>query len=587
MTTRGQAVAEERPPIQALAPEVAAQIAAGEVIERPASVVKELLENALDSGAGRISVDVRGDGIDELRVSDDGWGIPSGEVALAFGRHATSKLRTAADLESVRTYGFRGEALSSIAAAADVECLTRTAGSALGVRLCSSGGRPGAPEPAGAARGTAMIVRDLFGRQPARRKFLSGARSERGAIVRVCGEAALARPDVAISLRFDGRPALQSDGQGGRRAAAAAVWGREAAAAAIAFGGEDAAAGMRVEGLAGPPAQHRGRRDGIWLYVNGRPVQSRRLAYAVEEAYRELLPARRYPYAAVFLTVPGDAVDINVHPAKAEVKLREEGRAFALVQRAVRTALLEALSPGVLTPRPPEAGTALPPGAGRSAARALVGNGGAERAVQPALPGEAEPRPLPPLRVVGQTGQLFIVAEGPGGLYLVDQHAAHERVWYERLLAVAARSGAAAAAGARQALLEPVLLELTPLQAAAAAEWSAALTAQGFSIEPFGGSAVRLRAVPACLAERDARSAALAVLDDLSGSTEEAARFDRVAASTACHAAVRAGQTLAEAEMRAILRDLERCASPHTCPHGRPTLVHLPTADLERRFGRR
>ena len=619
------APAPPRAAIRALPRAVAEAIAAGEVIERPASVVKELLENACDAGASRIEVAVQGAGLELLLVRDDGSGMTAAELPLAFQRHATSKLRTLDDLARLRSYGFRGEALPSVAAAADVDCTSRPAGAALGARLRLRGGRApaaGAVEAVGAPQGTTIEARDLFARQPARRKFLAGPRAERAAIARVCGEAALARPHVAFSLRAEGRRLLTTPGGDAgsaagraraRRDAFAAVWGAELGAAAVAFRGERAlddkgkapAAGgprLRLEGLAAPPPHSRARRDGVQIFVNGRPVTAPRLQHAVSEGYAELLPRGRHPLAAVFLETPGDRVDANVHPAKASVKLADERAAFALIQRTLREALLSALPPrtgsfagGVAAPplppppdfllaRPQDSPGAPPPPL-LTALRARRPAGAAPDPVTAPLPR------LPLLRLVGQLRGTFLVAEGPEGMVLVDQHAAHERVLYERLLAAGA-----GAASPRQILLQPPLLELTAPQAAALDQRAADLRALGFETEPFGERTLRLRALPACLsrpgAERDARALLAALLDDLAGAPPQPARDaaagpQRAAASAACHGAVRAGRMLAAAEMRALLQDLEACENPHTCPHGRPTLLAFPAADLERQFGRR
>ena len=370
---------------------IAAQIAAGEVIERPASVVKELIENACDAGARRVRVVIEGAGLERIRVSDDGRGMAAGDLELAFERHATSKLRTVADLDTLATYGFRGEALPSIAAVAEVECLSRLAGARAGdeagARIRFEGGRSLGVEPAGAPPGTTVDVRDLFARQPARRKFLSGSRAERAAIARICSDVALARPELAITLEIDGRtllsspgvllsnPGVEAPGPGDEEAlrrACAAVWGVEPASQAIAFAGQRALAGdgpedsldaatMRVWGLAAPPSQHRGRRGGVRLFVNRRPVESRRLVYAAEGAYAELLPPRRFPIVALFLQLDPARVDVNVHPSKATVKLRDEGHAFGLIERSLRAALLGLEPPGTeatareSSPAPPDA----------------------------------------------------------------------------------------------------------------------------------------------------------------------------------------------------------------------------------------
>ena len=353
--------------IAELPPAVADAIAAGEVIERPASAIKELLENACDAGARRIEVEVEGAGLSRIRVRDDGLGMTPAELPIAFRRHATSKLRGLEDLAALHSYGFRGEALPSLAAVAALECTSRPAAERLGARL-RIGARiePGAPpgaepagappgiEPVGAPPGTTIELRDLFARQPARLRFLPGPRSERAAIARVCGDTALARPEIALRLRLDGRELLATPGlpperddeaarTGSRRAALAQIWGPETAAAALSFAAEreiEAGVVLRVSGLAAPPPHGRARRDGLRLFVNGRPITPGALAHAVEGAYAELLPRGRRPLAAVFLEAPPWRVDANVHPAKATVKLADERALFSLLQRALREALL-------------------------------------------------------------------------------------------------------------------------------------------------------------------------------------------------------------------------------------------------------
>ncbi len=681
--------------IAELPPAVADAIAAGEVIERPASAIKELLENACDAGARRIEVEVEGAGLSRIRVRDDGLGMTPAELPIAFRRHATSKLRGLEDLSALHSYGFRGEALPSLAAVAALECTSRPAAERLGARL-RIGARiePGAPpgaepagappgiEPVGAPPGTTIELRDLFARQPARLRFLPGPRSERAAIARVCGDAALARPEIALRLRLDGRELLATPGlpperddeaarTGSRRAALAQIWGPETAAAALSFAAErelEAGVVLRVSGLAAPPPHGRARRDGLRLFVNGRPITPGALAHAVEGAYAELLPRGRRPLAAVFLEAPPWRVDANVHPAKATVKLADERALFSLLQRALREALLG--RPALGGRAPGGAGEAMPGEVAQGPARDDDGgamaagmtrppdflrrdlvapdgdapDGGVPGVDEPdgrwrrlqrlrALGGETPPgepgaapdasqsdRPtpdwaaldpagpdptagreralpgLPLLRLVGQLRATFLVAEGPEGMLLVDQHAAHERVVYERLLA---RRGAATPE--QQALLEPVLVELGAAQAAALAGHDAALAALGFTLEPFGERALRVRALPLALlgggplagaagtgSGARVRAALESILDDLSDPDAVRGRqHDPVAASAACHGSVRAGMTLAPSEMAALLRDLEACHNPHTCPHGRPTFVGFPAADLERQFGRR
>jgi DNA mismatch repair protein MutL len=580
--------------IRILAPHEAAKIAAGEVIERPASIVKELIENSLDAGASRISVEVREGGLALIRVADNGCGIDPGELRLAFERHATSKLAAEDDLWRIATLGFRGEALPSIAAAGDVELLTRQAGNDVGARIRLRDGEVVEEGSGATAPGTTFTVRRLFGAQPARLKFLRSPGSEATQAASVIAHYALAYPEVRFELSVDGKTTLQTPGNGSLVDAVAAVYGAEVAAAAIEVDAPPANEGEAgVRGIVVEPRLHRSSRNYIGLYVNRRWVRNRALTFAVEEAYQGMLPVGRRPIAVLDLVVPPEDVDVNVHPTKAEVRLRREREVFGVLQRAVRRALSEQ---GTV----PRASGSLWGGAGATAPQRPPLTLQAPPAQPPLaqrLGVESEPpivqapmiERLPLLRAVGQIGNMYVVAEGPEGVYLVDQHAAHERVMYERFL-----SAADAARADVQPLLEPLTLELSAPHRALLGEHAEAFTRLGFAIEHFGDSAYVVRAVPAALGrggdvvrevtellDRMARDAS----PDEAGGT--AASAHRVAASLACHAAVRAGMPMADTEQRELLRQLEACAAPRTCPHGRPTMVHLAADAIAREFRRK
>lgn len=596
-----------RPPIRILPPEVAARIAAGEVIERPASVVKELVENALDAGATRIEVEVEGGGADRIRVRDDGHGIPPEQVADAFERHATSKLRSEHDLYAVRTLGFRGEALAAIAAAADVDLVTRPAAQTAGATLRLRRGRTERQGSAAAAPGTSVEVRDLFAALPARRRFLRTARSETQAVARVVADYALAYPEVAFRLTADGRSALASPGSGDPRDAVAAVHGAEVAAALLPAHAERAApvegeaepARCEVAGLVGPPSLHRASRAAIHVVANGRAVTARALLPAVELGYKGLLPGGRHPVALIRVTVPPDQVDVNVHPQKAEVRFRHERLVFATVQAAVRAALSAAphLAPGapeLAASAPPRPGAPAWPGFGLptdtpalprfeppTGREVVAGARGASQVERDAPPAPGAGGRAFVLRPLGQVGGTYIVAESADGMVLVDQHAAHERVLYEEV-----RARIAAGERPSQPLLQSVLATLSAPQAALLAGGARDLEAVGWQVEPADGAAVIVRAVPAALAGRDVARALVDYLDRLEAE-ERLSGPDRAAATLACRAAVMAGDRLDAAQQRALLEALARCDTPHTCPHGRPTMLHLSRAALERSFGRR
>jgi DNA mismatch repair protein MutL len=591
-------------PIRVLTEEVASQIAAGEVVERPASVVKELVENSIDADAQDIRVETRGSGKRFIRVTDDGVGVPAAEVELAFHRHSTSKLTTAHDLARITTLGFRGEALASIAAVSRVTFVTRAADEPVGTLLRLEGGQVVTRQESGRPPGTAVTVEGLFFNVPARRKFLRSDRTERRHIDAWLTRYAMAYPGLRVTLVHGGRTVFQSPGNDRLRDVLVAVYGLEMGAAFLEIGpdeiGRDAprpGPGIRVTGFVSPPSLHRANRTYITLFVNGRWVQDASLTYATIQAYHTLLPSGRYPVAVVMVRVPPEEVDVNVHPTKSEVRFRDGDVVFRAVQKAVRRTLLERSPVPVAARRP----TAWPATSGRrEEARGREVERLAKLRVQPAgeqLRLEAQRREaeaagraltppagrLPPLRVVGQLGATYIVAEGPLGMYLLDQHAAHERVLFEQLLAERERSAVAS-----QALLEPQPVELAPEAASLVEEHLEVLSGLGFQVEPFGGTTMLVRALPAMAAHVDARQ----VLEDVAAAVEVgdaplAGTVEEVVARQVCkRAAVKAGQVLAQGEMEELVRALERCTSPRTCPHGRPTMIHLSVEQLAREFGR-
>jgi DNA mismatch repair protein MutL len=557
------------------------------VVERPASIVKELVENALDAGARRISVEANDGGVSLIRVVDDGQGIEPDELTLAFQRHATSKLQDDADLESIVTLGFRGEALPSIAAVAEVEAVSRTPDSPNAARVRLRYGELDAQGASGAPPGTSITVRNLFREQPARLKFLRSAGSESSQIASVVSHYALAYPEVAFSLRLDGRDGFATAGAGDLRSAAAGVYGAEVAASFLETSEEGEGHSLRA--LFAPPSVSRASRSYITVFINRRWVRSRSLTYAVEEAYSGLLPTGRFPIAVVDLRLPPAEVDVNVHPAKAEVRLRNERLVFTLVQRPLRRALSGLAPAGSMSSKGWP--TALPDSRSTYAPapyelqdqpiQPLLTSTGTATSHQTTMPGPTIVTGVPILRPLGQAGTTYIIAEGPAGLYLIDQHAAHERVLYESFLASESQ------AKPSQPLLAPVVLELTPQQQSLAIAMAPALQEHGFEVEPFGPGGYLLRTAPADLRREDPARAFRELLDLLTREDSPSDPRRRVAASLACHAAVRAGQSLAMEEMRDLLQQLEACDTPQTCPHGRPTMLHLSADELARRFSRK
>ena len=596
-------------PIRVLTEEVANKIAAGEVIERPASVVKELIENAIDAGATSIAMQVRQGGRRLIRIADDGCGIPAAEVELAFARYATSKLQTIEELSHVRTLGFRGEALASVAAVSRVTLHTRAQDQEVGLRLRLEGGRVMRREQAGHPRGTTIAVENLFYNVPARLKFLRRDTTERKHIDRLVACYAMAYPQIRFSVENDGRLTFRSTGSGSLHDVLIEVYGLETAQAMLEIGDpEDESRGsVRVHGYVSRPDTHRATRGYITLFVNGRWIADRGLTFAVEQAYHTLLPVKRHPLAVVQVSLPPEEVDVNVHPTKSEVKFQRRDAVFRAVQRAVREVLIaEAPVPQVSRPAGDwgaDAGSYVQGGlrgnAGwRDRHGVLVGAGttqaamglipgrreeGAGQALLPQMPHRAEAK-LPPLRVLGQLSQTYILAEGPEGLYLVDQHAAHERVIYEQLRAQQEQASVPV-----QSLLEPMTVELTPGQAEELEAWLPSLLALGFEVAPFGGSTVLVRSVPAVLARVDIRQTLTSILDELAvGQEPLTEERDAWLAAAACRrGAVKAGQTLSVEEMRGLIAHLEKAQSPRTCPHGRPTMILLSQGWMEREFGRR
>jgi DNA mismatch repair protein MutL len=602
------------PTIRRLPESVANRIAAGEVVERPASVVKELVENAVDAGAGRVEVALEAGGRALVLVADDGCGMAPGELPLALERHATSKL---ADERLVRisTLGFRGEALPSIAAVSRLRLVSRTAAMAEAWALAVTGGEAaGAPEPAAGPVGTRVEVRDLFYRVPARLKFLRSERGEAEAAEEAVRRLALARPELAFSFQLDGRAAWRAEPAGELFHDAllhrlAAVMGREFVANAVEVDAEREE--MRLRGFVGLPTFSRRDARAQHLFVNRRPVQDRLLKQALRAAYSDLLFHDRQPVAALFLELPPEAVDVNVHPAKAEVRFRDPGLVRGLVVGALKRALAEhghrsaAVSGAALGAFRPAA-TPPPGGAGRAAASglaegaatgwgpgppqaALAVGGPAARAEEQAAAGDEPPGGRFPLGAArAQLHRTYILAETEDSVVLVDQHAAHERIVYERLKAELREGGGVVR---RQALLLPEVVELEPAERRRLLARAGELARLGLVVEPFGAGAVLVRELPALLGH----AAPGALVRDLAADLAEqegdapglAEALEAVLAGVACHGSVRAGRRLGIEEMNALLRQMEATPYSGQCNHGRPTYIELKREDMERLFGRR
>ena len=591
--------------IHLLSHEVASQIAAGEVVERPASVVKELLENALDAGAELITIRIREAGQRLVEVSDDGCGILANELLLAVERHATSKLSSADDLFRIETLGFRGEALASIGSVSRLNITSRINGSSTGGRICVEGGQAGKLQFVGSPVGTTVSVEDLFYNVPARLKFLKHPTTERRHIDEMVTRYALAYPNVHFRLYQDERPALLTSGNGNRREILATLYGVEVARQMLEVLAEEEE--LSVTGFISPISMTRSNRREITFFVNGRPVQDPALGTALVQAYHTLLMVGRYPLSLLFLHLPAETVDVNVHPTKAEVRFTNSDLVFRGVQRAVRRALL--------------AHTPVPSIGVNLYWRGSQAAQDAGRQMDPAwnISSDLKEHPLsataqypdastfaqssqaalartgvPLLRLVGQIASAYLVAEGPDGLYLIDQHAAHERVLFESFMAMWVGSnqtgdGTRTSSIPAQVLLQPVSVDLPPSSASLIEEQLPILNRLGFQVELFGKGSFLVRSIPSLLVGMDPTAALAVIVEDFEEDETplQAETEARIIARVCKRAAVKAGQALSPEEQKALLDDLEACQSPRTCPHGRPTMIHLSVDLLERQFGRR
>jgi DNA mismatch repair protein MutL len=604
-------------PVRQLPETIVNRIAAGEVVERPASVVKELLENALDAEATRIEIVTDGGGRRLIRVSDDGIGMMRTDLELAVERHATSKL-DGDDLLHIRTLGFRGEALPSIGAVARLAITTRHAAEAHAWTIAVEGGAKSAARPAALGRGTRVEVTDLFYATPARLKFLKSERTEAEAVREVVRRLAMSRPDVAFTLAGEDRAPLTwaaaLPGATGRLARLADILGADFRANAVEVLAERE--GVVVEGYAGLPTLSRANALGQYLFVNGRPVRDKLLLGVVRAAYADYLARDRHPLLALFITLPPREVDVNVHPAKTEVRFRDAGLVRALVMHALKDALaregrraatsggqatVAAFRPAALPHRggfdwrrspsrplaPGQTAAAL--GVGASFAEAAqaafdVGAAGAVARVAQDVPApDLIDRPLGAARA--QVHDTYIVAQTRDGLVIVDQHAAHERLVYERMKSALARDGVA-----RQMLLIPEIVELDRADVERLLARADELARYGFVLEPFGPGAVAVRETPALLGEIDAAALTRHLAEHLAEWDETLPlerRLMQVASTMACHGSVRAGRRLKAEEMNALLREMEATPNSGQCNHGRPTYVELKLSDIERLFGRR
>ncbi|WP_170772768.1 DNA mismatch repair endonuclease MutL [Ruegeria lacuscaerulensis] len=611
-------ISDSRPVIRQLDDAAINRIAAGEVVERPASAVKELVENAIDAGSTRIAIDIADGGKTLIRVTDDGCGIAADDLPLALSRHATSKI-DGSDLLNIHTFGFRGEALPSLGAVGRLTITSRVPG-AEAASVHVSGGRMEAVKPAALRVGTVVELRDLFFATPARLKFMRTDRAEAQAITDTVKRLAMAEPAITFTLRDisgggEGRVTFRADRENGDlfdalHARLARVIGREFAENALQI--DATREGIRLYGYAALPTYSRGAAVAQYLFVNGRPVRDKMLTGALRAAYFDFLSRDRHPAAALFIDCDPTLVDVNVHPAKSEVRFRDPGVARGLIVSALRHALAEAghrasstvanatlgaMRPEAAQPAQPAPARVYqmdrPSAAARHTAYRAQAPGFAELSqdysgsiVEPAPVAAEEPpaQDLPLGAARGQVHENYIIAQTADGMVIVDQHAAHERLVYEKLKHQMAENGVAA-----QALLIPEIVELSDGDCARLLAVADDLTRLGLTLEPFGGGAIAVRETPAILGEVDARAMILDILDELADQGESQtvqARIEAILSRVACHGSVRSGRRMRAEEMNALLREME--ATPHSgqCNHGRPTYVELKLSDIERLFGR-
>ena len=569
--------------IQVLTENVIAQIAAGEVIERPASVVKELLENALDAGASAITIQEEGGGKNLLRVSDNGIGIPAGEIELAFMRHATSKLHDTEDLMRLKTLGFRGEALASIAAVSHVTVTTRQRDEAAGTFLHIVGGNIVQKRAIGAPAGTIMLVENLFFNTPARLKFLKPESTERRHILLMATRYAMAYPHVRFIVEQGGRETFRTPGTGQLADVLVTAFGLDVFRHMIEIEREQYQ-GITVSGFTTSPEYHRAERSRIHIFINGRWIQDTSITYAVTQAYHTFLDKGRYPAAVVMIELSPQDVDVNVHPTKAEVRFRDPNAVFAAVQRAVRRAILaqDSMPPQRLGEPPATLSMQFSTDQDWHSEPARISrhHTSLPSPVQP--DGQQRPRTLPVLRVVGQVGATYIVAEGPAGLYLIDQNAAHTRVLYD-----AAQNPGESKVLAPYPVDPPHTIDLHSREFKLLEDQLDVLIRVGLQLEVFGPTTLALRSVPSMLSDADPQQIIETVLHALNTKDSSTDSRDAVLKHLSEIAAVKSGTILQAEEMQKMIRQLERCPTPLTSPLGRPTLLHMSSDQISREFTRR
>ena len=567
--------------IKKLKASVISKISAGEVVERPASVVKELLENSVDASAQSVGIDILGSGLDQIKVSDDGSGIPTSEVELVFARHATSKLNSEADLESIRTLGFRGEALASIAAVSRVELVTRFSAEDTGVRLQLVDGILKDRKSVGVPPGTVIQVDNLFYNVPPRLKFLKSESTERSLAKRVVSRYAMAYPHIRFSFVSDNRKGFQTYGNGNLLDVITSVYGSDVAENMVEISDVEQD-GIVVSGLVSSPELSRSNRQEITFFINGRHIYDAQLNFAIMRAYHTMLMTGRYPIAVISLVIPPSKLDVNVHPTKSEVRFVDKNIVFQAVEKAVRRTLLDYVSKSTMI-KSASVGETLSQASSWSELDTSDRKHDFSVAEDQLINSRLSGMEMPVLRVIGQTNAAFIIAEGPDGVYMIDQHAAHERILYEEYVDAAKMDELRS-----QMLLQALTVQLAAEDSETLSNNLDKLTTLGFDIEYFGNDSFIVRAVPAIVDSSDIEEVLMSIVkyrsDDLYGVPEWSE--DQIIKRVCRLVAVRAGKMLSYDEQVALLRNLETCKSPGTCPHGRPTMIYFSLGSIRNQFGR-
>lgn len=582
--------------IAILSYDVIARIAAGEVVERPASVVKELIENAIDAGANAIHIEVAASGRQLIQISDNGSGILSDEIELAFKRHATSKLRQSEDLQNLATLGFRGEALASISAVSQTAIMTRHREEAMGVSLKMNGGAVLHHKAIGAPAGTVITIENLFFNTPARLKFLKSDNTEKRHITTVVTRYAMAYPEVRFVLKQDGREQFRSSGSGDLADVVVKVFGLDTFKRMVEVLSEDIGQGgypkISVFGYVSEPSLSRNDRSRIILFINGRAIQDNALTHAVTQAYHAMMDSGRYPFAVLMLTMPTEFVDVNVHPTKAEVRFRDANQVFVAVQRGVRRAILDFSDKVIDTDKWSSSGFSgdyieykrqmdMPMQSsdyGRFRDYDVDDDDADLEHIPEGMGVPDKPRTLPVLRVVGQIGATYIIAEGPAGMYLIDQNAAHECILYDQLLAEVQNNSIK--------IFSPqdsLSVILSPEDATLLTELGDDFAQLGFEIEVFGPNTFVVRSMPKVLAAYPIDQGLSNMLAFIRKSSKS---MDDVILSLAVMSAIKSGQILQTDEMQSLIRQLERCSSPHQSPTGQATMIHMSREHLAKEFQR-